>query len=52
MSKSQWAGRIDSNKLVIFDKEDAKIGDILPIQIVKARGITLQGQLMQNLEAA
>ena len=52
MSKNQWAGRIDSNKWVIFDKKDAKIGDILPIQIIKARGITLQGQLMQNLEAA
>ena len=52
MSKNHWAGRIDSNKWVIFDKEDAKIGDILPIQIVKAKGITLQGQLMQNFEAA
>jgi len=52
MSKNQWAGRIDSNKWVIFDKKDAKIGDILPIQIIKAKGITLQGQLMQNLEAA
>jgi 2-methylthioadenine synthetase len=52
MSRNQWAGRIDSNKWVIFDKKDAKIGDILPIQIIKAKGITLQGQLMQNLEAA
>ena len=52
MSKSQWAGRIDSNKWVIFDKKDAKVGDVLPIQIIKAKGITLQGQLMQNLEAA
>ena len=52
MSKSQWAGRIDSNKWVIFDKKDASIGDLLPIQIIKAKGITLQGQLMQNLEAA
>ena len=52
MSKGQWAGRIDSNKWVIFDKKDAKIGDTLPIQIIKAKGITLHGQLMQNLEAA
>ena len=52
MSKSQWAGRIDSNKWVIFDKKDARIGDILPIRIIKAKGITLQGQLMQNFKAA
>ena len=52
MSKSQWAGRIDSNKWVIFDKKDAKVGDVLPIQIIKAKGITLQGQLMHDLEAA
>ena len=52
MSKSQWAGRIDSNKWVIFDKEDAKVGDVLPIRIIKAKGITLQGHLMRNLEAA
>ena len=52
MSKSQWAGRIDSNKWVIFDKKDAKVGDVLPIRIIKAKGITLRGQLIQNLEAA
>ena len=52
MSKNQWAGRIDSNKWVIFDKKNENIGDLLPIQITKARGITLQGQIMQNLEAA
>ena len=52
MSKRQWAGRIDSNKWVIFDKKDATIGDILPIRIIEAKGITLHGQLMQNLEVA
>ena len=52
MSKNQWAGRIDSNKWVIFDKKDARVGDILPIRIIKAKGITLHGQLMQSLEAA
>jgi tRNA-2-methylthio-N6-dimethylallyladenosine synthase len=52
MSKNQWAGRIDSNKWVIIDKKDAHIKDMIPIQISEARGITLYGQLIQNLEAA
>ena len=52
MSKFQWAGRTDSNKWIIFDKQDSQIGDIKPIKITKAQGISLQGQLAQNLEAA
>ena len=52
MSKVQWAGRTDSNKWIIFDKQDSQIGDIKPIKITKAQGISLQGQLAQNLEAA
>ena len=52
LSNHQWAGRTDSNKWVIFDKKDAKVKDMIPVQISKARGITLHGQLIQNLEAA
>ena len=52
MSKVQWAGRTDSNKWIIFDKQDSQIGDIKPIKIIKAQGISLHGQLAQNLEAA
>mgnify|MGYP000326037375 CR=1 FL=1 len=52
MSKVQWAGRTDSNKWIIFDKQDSKIGDIKPIKVTKAQGISLHGQLAQNLEAA
>ena len=52
MSKVQWAGRTDSNKWIIFDKQDSQIGDMKPIKITRAQGISLHGQLAQNLEAA
>lgn len=52
MSKVQWAGRTDSNKWIIFDKQDSHIGDMKPIKITKAQGISLHGELTQNLEAA
>ena len=52
LSKVQWAGRTDSNKWIIFDKQNSKIGDLKPIKITKAQGISLHGQLAQNLEAA
>jgi len=52
LSKVQWAGRTDSNKWIIFDKQDSQIGDLKPIKITKAQGISLHGQLAQNLEAA
>ena len=52
MSKVQWAGRTDSNKWIIFDKQDSQIGDMKSIKITKAQGISLHGQLAQNLEAA
>ena len=44
-SKDQWAGRTDSNKSVIFNKISEKIGDIVPVHIASAKGITLQGKI-------
>lgn len=44
-SKDQWAGRTDSNKWVIFNKNSEKIGDIVPVHILSAHGITLQGKI-------
>ena len=39
-SKNQWAGRIEANAWVIFDKKDGyKIGDMVNINILDARGI-------------
>ena len=52
MSSYQWAGRTDSNKWVIFDKEDVQIKDMVSIQIKKAKGITLHGELLKQAEAA
>jgi len=52
MSSHQWAGRTDSNKWVIFDKEDVQIKDMVSIQIKKAKGITLHGELLKQAEAA
>jgi len=51
-SPQQWAGRTDSNKWVIFDKEDAQIRDMISIQIRAAKGITLHGQMVKQAEAA
>jgi len=52
MSSHQWAGRTDSNKWVIFDKEDVQIKEMVSIQIKKAKGITLHGELLKQAEAA
>jgi len=52
MSSHQWAGRTDSNKWVIFDKEDVQIKDMVSIQIKKAKGITLHGEMLKQVEAA
>ena len=51
-SINQWAGRTDSNKWVIFDKESAKIKDIVDILITDAKGISLHGHLVRKKEAA
>ncbi|MBC8345187.1 MAG: tRNA (N6-isopentenyl adenosine(37)-C2)-methylthiotransferase MiaB [Candidatus Marinimicrobia bacterium] len=53
-SQQQWAGRTDSNKWVIFNKENAKIKDLIPVKIMDARGITLHGEIVQiqEMEAA
>ena len=48
----KWAGRTDSNKWVIFDKDYASIKDIVPVLIMEARGITLHGKIINKAEAA
>jgi tRNA-2-methylthio-N6-dimethylallyladenosine synthase len=49
---NQWAGRTDSNKWVIFNKEDAQIRDMVTVKITKTAGISLQGHLVAQTEAA
>ena len=53
-SANHWAGRTDSNKWVIFEKNNFKIGDLVPIKIIDAKGITLRGETINinKMEAA
>lgn len=51
-STNQWAGRTDSNKWVIFDKENENIKDFVDILITDAKGISLHGHLVKKKEAA
>ena len=52
LSKNKWAGRTDSNKWIIFDKDNLKVKDIIKIEVVDARGITLHGRLKNHSKAA
>jgi len=45
-SPDQWAGRTDSNKWVIFNKEETRIRDIIDVKIIGATGVTLHGQVV------
>ena len=53
-SANHWAGRTDSNKWVIFEKNNFKIGQLVPIKIIDAKGITLRGETINinKMEAA
>ena len=51
-SLNKWAGRTDSNKWVIFDKEDSGIKDIVPVLIMEARDISLHGKIIKKAKAA
>ena len=53
-SANQWVGRTDSNKWVIFDKENSHIRDFTPVRITEAKGISLHGKIvqLQGMEAA
>ena len=45
-SVNQWAGRTEGNTWVIFDKDSRyKIGDLVNINILDAKGITLFGSI-------
>ncbi len=53
-SSTQWAGRTDNNKWVIFDKGSARVKDLVPVEITEAKGISLHGKIVkqQEMEAA
>jgi len=49
-SQNMWAGRTDSNKWVVFPKENTNIKECVKVKVTAAHGVTLFGQLEQNLE--
>lgn len=51
-SPSQWAGRTDSNKWVIFNRGNTQIKDIVPVMITEAKGISLHGKFVEAKAAA
>ena len=46
-SSSEWAGRTDNNKWVIFPKGSAEIFDFVDVTIIDARGVSLFGEIIQ-----
>ena len=52
MSSNHWAGRTDSNKWVIFSKGNVQIKEMTSVYIKEAKGITLHGELIHDLEEA
>lgn len=53
-STNHWAGRTDSNRWVIFEKNNSQIGDLVSVKITNAKGITLHGENIntKKMEAA
>ncbi len=52
MSKDHWSGRTDSNKWVIFDKGNTNVNDFVEVKIKDTRGISLHGELIDEVIAA
>ena len=48
----KWSGRTDSNKWVVFDKENAKLKDIVDVYIKRTSGVTLFGEIYKKVKAA
>ena len=52
MSKDHWAGRTDSNKWVIFNKDNVNVNDLVKVIIKDTKGISLHGELLSEMIAA
>jgi len=52
MSKDHWAGRTDSNKWVIFNKDNINVNDLVKVIIKDTKGISLHGELLSEVIAA
>lgn len=46
----EWAGRTDTNKLVIFNNKEKKYkqGDLIKIKVIRSTGATLFGEVINN----
>jgi len=47
-SKEELSGRIDNNKWVIFPKNKTKIGEIIDVEIIDAKGVSLFGKKIKR----
>lgn len=45
-SKSDWAGRTESNKWVNFNMNNEKVGDEVDVKILSSNGISLRGKIL------
>ena len=52
MSSNHWAGRTDSNKWVIFGKGKVKLNEMVKVSILDSKGVSLKGELVNEVKAA
>jgi len=52
MSPKHWAGRTDSNKWVIFKKGKAKLNEMVKVSILDSKGVSLRGELVNEVKFA
>ena len=50
-SSDEWMGRSDTNKVTVFPKESARVGDLVTVKIHSCNSATLFGTLVQKPEA-
>ncbi len=48
-SDKQWAGRTDTNKMVVFDKKRYRRGDYVEVEITDSTGATLKGTALRTV---
>lgn len=48
-SREQLSGRTSQNKVVLFDNQGQKVGDLVRVRIKDASAITLFGDIVQNM---
>ncbi|MEG2480016.1 MAG: TRAM domain-containing protein, partial [Mucinivorans sp.] len=46
-STEQLSGRSSQNKVVVFDRQDCKIGDYVQVEITQCSSATLKGKIIK-----